>query len=259
MRATLVALVLVLCAVPASAGVITFSGTTSGLFTGPVLTGRSINTDGTLTAVYDNTLSAVYSGMGTNAVQWGDCPAVIIDPVTGADSGCGANNGVARFSALSFTGTAFSNVAANTDFLLGTLTYSNGTSRSTTVIFGLTAEISIALSGGGVVDPKVAAGELWGTLNANDPANPNRDADFVYFPFLLVSFNVLEGSTSTANVYGRIVGDPYLEVTRLEATDANGYVGNGPADFVVPEPSAWTLLGAGLVSLFVLRRRMARG
>ena len=249
MRTTLIALVLVLSSVPAAASPV-YSGTVAGVFNDPVVVGQYIQTNGTLSAVLDNTSTSVYSGMGTNSIQWGACPEVLPEPAVG----CGDNGGVPRYSALSFVGNAFSGVAADTEFLLGTLTYTNGTSRSTTTIFGVTAQISVTLSAGGIVDPKTTAAELWTTANSG-PANNPRDADLVYFASDGISFNVLEGGSASASVYGTIVGDPYLVFTRLEPNDANGYIGAGPGDFLIPEPATWTLLGAGLGSLLLLKRR----
>jgi len=249
MRTTLLALALVLSSLPAAASPV-YSGTVAAAFNDPVVVGQYIQTNGTLSAVINNTSTSVYSGMGTNSIQWGACPEVLPEPAIG----CGDNGGAPRYSALSFVGNDFNDVAADTEFLLGTLTYTNGTSRSTTVIFGVTAQISVTLSAGGTVDPKTTAAELWTTANSG-PANNPRDADLVYFPSDDISFNVLEGASASASVYGSIVGDPYLVFTRLQPNDANGYIGGGPDDFLIPEPATWTLLGAGLASVFLLKRR----
>lgn len=227
-----------------------YSGTVAGLFKDPVFIGQYIQTNGTLSAVVNNATTAVYSGMGTNSIQWGACPEGL--PPTG----CGDNGGAARYSELSFVGNTFAGVPADTEFLLGTLIYTNGTSRLSTVIFGVTAEITVTLEGGGTVDSKVTAAQLWSTANrpVTTPADTLWNADFVYFLADDISFNVLEGGTASADVYGKIVGDPYLEVTTLVANDANGYIGHGPSDYV-PEPATLALLGLGLAGLGFSRRK----
>ena len=63
-----------------------------------------------------------------------------------------------------------------------------------------------------------------------------------------------------ADVFGQIVGDPTLVLTRLaldptlNGPNAPGSIGNGASDFV-PEPSSWLLLASGLGPMILLRRR----
>src|SRR5688572_15140230 len=51
-----------------------YSGTVSGSFSNPVLTGATINTDGSL-AFRDNTSDAITTGIGTNSISWGNSGA----------------------------------------------------------------------------------------------------------------------------------------------------------------------------------------
>jgi len=239
---------LLLFAVPAVASPL-YSGSVSGLFRDPVVSGQFIQADGTLSILWDNSTTAVYSGMGTNSIQWGAC----------AEELCGDNGGAPRYSALSFTGLPFANVAPNEDFLLGTFSYTNGTSRASTHIFGVTAEINITLNGGGAVDQKETAVQLWSTANrpVTSPADTLWNADFMYFLSEDISFNVVEGAMASANIYGRIVGDPQLEISGLSTSDPNGYIGSGPSDYGLPEPATFALLGPGLAAIGYQRRKRA--
>src|SRR5262245_8134670 len=56
-----------------------YSGVVSGIFTNPVLSGEHINISGGFDFV-DNTNTAVYSGTGTNQVQWGTFPVDQLPP-----------------------------------------------------------------------------------------------------------------------------------------------------------------------------------
>jgi hypothetical protein len=218
------------------------TGSTTGVFTNPVLAGNAILLDGSLLFL-DNTTGAVYSGFGTNTIQWGGSST----PVAGPDH-----------STVTFVGANFAAEAPGVVFRLGTLTYTNGTSDSPTGIFGGSLIITAHLAGGlGLpIDDSTDNFDITGTQNGH--ANVALDADFLYFSNLNLSFNVLEGKTATADVYGEIVGDPHLMVTSLVATSPDGFIGNGAADFT-PEPGTFGILGSGLAGmLLALRRRRLR-
>ncbi|MCX6620978.1 MAG: choice-of-anchor K domain-containing protein [Acidobacteria bacterium] len=213
---------------PADAGVTPFTGSTTGVWSDPVTAGNYIDTSGGL-IFRDDTLTSVHSGFGTNSIQWG----ANLNPLPA---------GIEPFSTLTFSGD---------QFLLGTLTYTNGTSTTGTMLYGGTLHISATVSGV-TIDQAINVAQVMTTLNTG--ISQRRDADFVYFTSLGTSFDVFEGATASANVYGKILGDPYLSLSKLTTSSPSAFIGSGAIDFV-PEPGSWSLLGAGLIALGVLERR----
>jgi VPDSG-CTERM exosortase interaction domain len=216
----------------AAFGNATYSGNVSGTFSDPVLSGFAIDTDGSHLSS-DNTTTAVFTGFGTNSITWGDFTA----------------------SSLVFNGNSFAGVQPGQTFELGTLTYFNGASTLESLIFGATLTLS-AITSPGPIDPGVAH---LGMLNtANGTGSVKRDADFLTFDVFPVTFNVLEGASASAKLFGKIEGDPELQVTGIELApgqDDNAFIGNGqPA---VPDGgSTIVLLGVGLGGLGVIRRHV---
>ena len=162
-------------------------------------------------------------------------------------------------STVVFTGSAFSNVAPDTLFQLGTLTYTNGTSDLDSLIFGATLTLSAILDGAApAVDPFSV---VVGLVTTNNTGTDAQNADFVDFRNGLgttqpVTFNVLEGATATAILSGRIVGDPMLVATQIAIAPGSAGAGFiGP--LAVPEPSSWLLCVPGLLLLARLRARKA--
>lgn len=223
-----------------------YSGFVSGVFTGPVLKGNAIDPLAKSLIFIDNTGTAIDTGIGTNDITWGTAPQTVPPPS----------------SELRFTGAAFAGVAPGVPFTLGDLSFTNGSSLSNSVIFGVTFTMSIALGGGGTVTPFGTALGLTSTVN--DACLPSiqcpADADFISFPTLgsppPLSFNVLEGATGTATLIGIIIGDPSLNLTNITADSSNGFIGHGANDFV-PEPSSIVLFATG-GALLVRRMRRRR-
>jgi hypothetical protein len=175
-----------------------FSGSTTGTFGNP--------TPGAANP------TPVFTGVGTNSFMWGE--GYYSPP-----------------NALSFAGTSFSNVSSGISFTLGSLTYFNGTTLVGTTVDSVPLSINLAFS-----DPSGVSADFPFTFNLISTPNVNSDplanADYVYpiqnlssttFPYhgLLYSlaitgfsqdggstsvnqFQVLEGDTAQATVYGQI-------------------------------------------------------
>ena len=206
-----------------------YSGTITGVFSAPVLSGINIEADGSVTFL-DNTLTAVTSGEGTGTFNWGASPLPPPPP---------------DHSTLQFTGVDFAGKAPDEVFRLGTLTYTNGGSVTETIAFGITLTIG-AINLNVAVDPAVAHLTLVGTVNAG--VDPFRDADFIGFDVLPLAFHVFEGATAAADLMGYIHGDPQLVIGGISLAP-------GEPGFIAPAPGTSALMLAGLSLLACMARR----
>jgi hypothetical protein len=207
------------------------SGTISGVFTDPVLAGNTIDEFGNL-VFHDNTNTAVFNGFGTNSIKWGASP--------------GGNS-------LTFVGASFSGVQPGQPFFLGTLTYFNTMNLNQTGIFGATLTLTVSNSQV-AIDPAVSHAGILAT--ANTGVSQARDADFITFDVLPVTFNVYEEATASAKLFGQIVGDPQLQITGIELAEGqagNGFIGHGQPS--VPDTGTTLFLLGGCVGTMVLARR----
>jgi len=193
------------------AATLSYSGTITGFFDSPVLSGDFLQAGTHLPVFRDNTTAAVGSGFGTSSVAWND-----------------DNGGTVAPSALTFTGNSFSDVAPDQVFALGTLTYFNGPNSPASLIFGVTMH----LSAGGGITPFAGPVAIISTQNAN--IDRVADADRLFFsnfeiPSTLAAF---ENSAVTAIVYGKIADTLQLEVTSISLAQGeadHGCVVEGPA------------------------------
>jgi hypothetical protein len=176
-------------------------------------------------------------------------------------------------STLTFQGaTIASNQNLLVPFLLGTLTYDNGTSDLNSLIFG--ASIGFYING---FEDFEAFGADSITINTTDdifgvPGGlTNGDDDYINIcgnnsNICGNSIEAVEdtegGRGLTVQLYGTITGDPMLTITSVNVLDGetflnNGFVGSDPALGVVPEPATWTML-AGALALGGLARRRGK-
>ncbi|TMB45337.1 MAG: hypothetical protein E6J55_06315 [Deltaproteobacteria bacterium] len=199
LRITIVGIVCLLApsmVVPPTPGAATpsYSGTITGFFDSPVLSGDFLQAGTHQPVPRDNTAAAVGSGFDTSSVAWND-----------------DNGGTVAPSALTFTGNSFGDVAPGQVFALGTLTYFNGPNSPASLIFGVTMH----LSAGGGIGPFAGPVAIVSTQNAN--IDRAADADLLFFsnfeiPSTLAAF---ENSAVTAIVFGKIADTLQLEVTSI--------------------------------------------
>ena len=214
----------------------------TGGFSNFVLSGNNIDGATGAATFVDNTGTAIFTGLGTNDITWG---GNFTPPP-----------GVKNFSELTFVGATVPNVSPGEVFQLGTLTYYNGTSAISSLIFGATFTLSAVLSGGGTASITPFTSGLGLVTTTNDGPTPASNADFVTFPTLGVSFNVLEGDSAQAILFGEIVGDPSLKLTEIliaPGSEGSGFIAK------TPEPSSWIFLAAGLGLLAIVSKRVPKG
>ena len=220
-----------------------YSGSISGTFSNPVFSGYGIDLNGN-PITQDNSSTANYTGLGSNFITWG-----AVSP--GFPS-----------SILTFAGNSFSGIAPGQDFNLGTIIYFNGTSSFQSLIFGASLTLTVNSTQGGTVNPAVSNLGFVSTENRQPaPNSVPADADFVLFdPLLPVSFNVFEGATASAYLFGAIVGDPNLTITGIQlgpGQENNGFIGHGQPS--IPDTaSTLSLMGLALLALAATRAAVPR-
>jgi hypothetical protein len=239
---------------PAYAG--PFSGSITGVWSGPVILSGSL-IDGltqTGTSVDNST---------TGACNLAGCPVVLAgNPADMVEWGTSAT-GTPPTSTVVFSGSNFTNQASNTSFTIGHFVYTNGNSDLSSLIFGANLTLTLKDTNNQVLDTKTLAIQIKTTSNTGSDLQ-NRDV--VQFPavfpvpgqlgsFFVSSLDVLEGATVPFDLLGEIVGDPTLELLQIvlaAGAEGGGFVGTG---LDIPEPAGLTFLGIGLAGLLYARGR----
>lgn len=240
-----------------------------GVFSNVILAGTSFNNPAVgQTKAYDNSGTADYSIVNsTNPTLSGSPPL----QSTGSALIWGDNNGGAGApSTLDFFGAAVpSNLGSN--FRLGRITYSNGTSSLASLIFGATISF-YATSGSS--STYLGSDTIYISTTSNHGASTSQDSDYISIcgnqsNICSSSINAVESSEGgtgvTVDLYGTIVGDPQLfinsaQLTPGQTSSMNGFIGSDlPAP--IPLPASAPLFGAALAALGAigagLKRRKA--
>jgi hypothetical protein len=240
---------------PGGAGAVTVGGALAGdqvygQWEDPVFVGTLL--DGATGLVYppgtvDTSTSASYSlGSATpgspTTITWG---ANTCSPCTAPIS-----------SSVAFTGDVIPTGYDSEVFPIGSFNYTNGSSVNGSEIFGATLVLyAVGLNGNipiGSVDFKFTA-----TVNDGTAA---QNADYLNVEGITTSFNVLEGDSASASLYGIIDGfEP--EYFQLDPDQTGGFIGDSlPSPSSVPEPSTWAMMIAGFAGLgFLAVRRRRQG
>ena len=196
-------------------------------FSGVVLSGSVLDvskTPCTDSREYNNTAILTISNAdgGThNVLTWGSDVAGDPTPPIG------------DFSSLTFVGNDFSNVAQGQVIDLGKLTFVNGASDVSTIVFGGLLDFSI-VGQPAIKDAKTGVNIVTTSNDGTDAQN----ADFVGFSAIPgTTFNVLEGQTASVDVFGYFTGDQQLVLGTLGSSSGGGFT-SGTPERLSGKPSA---------------------
>ena len=153
-------------------------------------------------------------------------------------------------------------------FEAGVITFLNGTSDLTSLIFG--ASLSLYDN---VVSPETYLGtdQIIITTTSNLDVSLAQDADYINIcgngsnicGSSIEAYEDSEGGTGvTAVLQGQIVGDPQLQFTDVTISPdqlaTGGLVGNEAAGGVIPEPSTWSMIILGFAGIGFIGYRTKR-
>jgi len=183
-------------------------------------------------------------GLQTSSISWGDP----------------GNFGIGQ-SSFVFQARPFTNVPLGQTFVLGTLTYFNGTIFVGTEITDIVLQITSASATPAFNQILGLPLRIVQTTNAG--VDPVADADFLYFSDALQfgSFRVFEGQSATVEILGRFNSLDNMGFGRItnESVPGAGFLNPSldPSPTTVPEPSTVALCALGLLGLFAAKRRAA--
>jgi hypothetical protein len=253
-------------------------GTIIGVFSDPIYSGFVTHDPNIFSSTYfDNTATAPFSLSivnSTNPALEGTPPLPGSTPLqaTGSKLQWGADGDPSidpseSFSELIFFG---AQVPANIHepFEAGVITFLNGTSDLTSLIFG--ASLSLYDN---VVSPETYLGTdtVIITTTSNLVGVLPQDADYINIcgngsnicGSSIEAYEDSQGGTGvTAVLMGQIVGDPRLQFTDVTVSPDQltngGLVGTEAAAGVIPEPSTWAMIMLGFAGLGLMGYRSKR-
>jgi hypothetical protein len=240
--------------IPANNIVVTFSN--------PVLTGSIPNDPVAGQSTFlNNTGTAVYTisnGAAASSLSWGTFSA---------------GESAQEFSELTFAGSPIPSNPAS-QFQLGTLTFTNGTSDIDSVIFGATLNLySNTVSSATFLGSDQITITTTNNIFGVPGGLSNGDDDYINIcgnqsNICNTSIEAVESSEGgtgvTVNLFGTITGDPMADIDLVQLAQGqnpgtNGFLGTDPpVGGQVPEPGSFgLLLTGGLAGLRLFKRRSA--
>lgn len=225
------------------------NGTIIGIFDSVITSGNVIHSPNLGASTY-------YNNSGTAFYQ-----TILPGPNSGSALIWGSGNFSPNTSELDFFGTT-GPIAPNQPFVAGTLTFNNGTSDLTSLIFGATISFYVNSA-----SPQNYLGTdtIYITTTGNLGIDPVQDADYVNIcgngsNICNSSIQAHEGGGVTVALTASIIGDPMLAFSRVDYVSGAGEIGNQPQG-AVPEPSTWAMMMLGFAGLGFMawRRQGQRG
>jgi hypothetical protein len=183
----------------------------------------------------------IISGVGTNAIQWGDPD----------DFGTGPGR-------MTFTGNMFAAMPED-QFLLGNLGYFNGSVVQGTSPRGVDLTITVNFSTPVGLDASFVFPLT--LINTPNVGTPEEQADIVFLPSLFPStIFMLDGVPHTLKMtFGQSTAGGFTEIDRFfvyenqsASAELSGVL-TADVSQVVPEPATWGLLCAGFAAFAWLR------
>ncbi|HEX4118862.1 MAG TPA: PEP-CTERM sorting domain-containing protein [Rhizomicrobium sp.] len=234
-----------------------------GTFTNPVLSGNVANDPGIGDIVpFNNSGTAVVSGAGTSSLSWGTNPDGSTPPLPGAFS---------TLTFTSFSSNAFLAPSSSTPAALGLISFSNGTSALSSLIFGATLNLyyttdgtNLTLLGSDNVIISTTSNQYSGTGLTDQQLQIDSDYINICGNSSNICGNSIEAYESTeedpyiesiAELFGTYDSDPSIMLTSVDIVAGDGAIGSLPPLGAVPEPFTLSLFGAGLAGAAALRRR----
>lgn len=206
-----------------------FQGTSSGIFVNPIGSSKMTTT-----------------GVGTNQFTWGTATGV---------------NGHDRASSFGYAGELF-NVDENDAFVLGSLTYFNGTIKSSTGAKTVDLDVSLDFSApAGISGQFTFDLELINTNNSGDAissadiVNIDNNAIYNYFSYggidytlEFLGFGTLTGEGFSVNKSFSVIENESAQI------DLIGRITSSPT--AVPVPAAVWLFGSGIIGLIRIKKNI---
>jgi hypothetical protein len=204
---------------------------------------HALTIDGASSGVFQNPTGGpglVDTGVGTSHFTWGTA-------VFGSFP-----------SSLLFAGNPSFSAPVETEFSVGTLTYSNGTISASSAATSVDLKITLSITAPtGHVENFVYGLTLVNTPNSG---TADQQADYVYLPSLLPTeiFTVDNVKYTLKLRFGQTTADGFSEIDKFHVREEKGasadLIGKITTE-IIPEPSTALLVGCGLMGTLAIRRR----